>query len=82
MFQIGFLEILLVFIIGIIFIGPNRIPELAKQFIKFRALFQSKVSSFKNDIERELNTDEIKKDIFNEMKLKELNSKDEENDRE
>ena len=67
MFQIGFLEILLVFIIGI---------------IKFRALFQSKVSSFKNDIERELNTDEIKKDIFNEMKLKELNSKNEENDRE
>ena len=35
MFQIGFLEILIIFIFGLIIIGPKRLPEVTKTIIKF-----------------------------------------------
>ena len=72
MFQIGFLEISLVLILGIIIIGPTRLPLLIKNYIKLYKKIQKKISAFKFDIESEIGTDEIKKDVFNEMRMEEL----------
>ena len=81
MFQIGFLEILIIFILGLIIIGPKRLPEVIKTLIKFYKRIESKLSAFKKDIEKDIGTDELKKDVFNELRMEELeNNKDSRND--
>lgn len=72
MFQIGFLEIALILILGLIIIGPSRLPQVIKTSLKFYKKIQKQISSFKNDIESEIGTEEIKKDVFNEMRMEEL----------
>ena len=72
MFQIGFLEITVILILGLIIIGPSRLPQLIKTCLKFYKKIQKQISSFKNDIESEIGADEIKKDVFNEMRMEEL----------
>ena len=72
MFQIGFLEILIIFIFGIIIIGPKRLPELIKKILKTYKRVEAKLINFKKDIENDIGADEIKKDVFNEIKMKEL----------
>lgn len=72
MFQIGFLEILIIFIFGLIIIGPKRLPEVTKTIIKFYKKIENKFNLFKKDIEADIGADEIKKDVFNELRMEEL----------
>jgi len=72
LFQIGFLEILIIFIFGLIIIGPKRLPEVSKTIIKFYKRIENKFVGFKKDIEDDIGADEIKKDVFNELRLEEL----------
>ena len=72
MFQIGFLEILIIFIFGLIIIGPKRLPEVSKTIIKFYKKIENKFADFKNDIEDDIGADELKKDVFNELRMEEL----------
>ena len=72
MFQIGFLEIAIILILGLIIIGPSRLPEVIKSWLKFYRKFQNHLSKFKNDLEKDIGTDELKKDVFNEMRMEEL----------
>ena len=77
MFQIGFLEILIIFIFGLIIIGPKRLPEVTKTIIKFYKKIENKFADFKNDIEDDIGADELKKDVFNELRMEELEKKKE-----
>ena len=72
MFQIGFLEILIIFLIGIIIIGPKRIPDLLKNILRLYKKLETKFNNFKKDIEDDIGTDEIRKDVFNELRMEEL----------
>ena len=72
MFQIGFLEILIIIILGLIIIGPKRLPEVLKILIKFYKRIENKLSDFKKDIEEDIGADELKKDVFNELRMEEL----------
>ena len=72
MFQIGFLEILIILILGLIIIGPSRLPEVIKSLLKFYRKIQKKFNSFKEDIEEDIGADDIKKDVFNELRMEEL----------
>ena len=72
MFQIGFLEILIILILGLIIIEPTRLPEVIKSLLKFYRKIQKKFNSFKEDIEEDIGTDDIKKDVFNELRMEEL----------
>ncbi len=72
MFQIGFLEIAIILVLGLIIIGPSRLPEVIKSWLKFYRKFQNHLSKFKNDLEKDIGTDELKKDVFNEMRMEEL----------
>jgi sec-independent protein translocase protein TatB len=72
LFQIGFLEIAVILILGLIIVGPARLPELIKTWLKFYKKIQKQISNFQKDIETEIGTDEIKKDVFNEMRMEEL----------
>ena len=72
MFQIGFIEILFIGLIILLLFGPERLPEISKIIIKNTTRLKRKISSFREDIERDIGADEIKQDIFNEFKLEEL----------
>ena len=79
MFQIGFLEILIIFILGLIIIGPERLPEVIKTFLKLYKRIEKKFINFKKDIEDDIGSNELKKDVFNELRMDELESSKEEN---
>ena len=72
MLQIGFLEIAIILIIGLLVIGPERLPELVKNLLKFYKKNQNQFSEFKNNFEQDIGADDIKKDVFNEMRMEEL----------
>ena len=72
MFQEGFLEIAIILILGLIVIGPKRLPDLIKTILKFYKKVQKQISNLKNDLEEDIGTEEIKKDVFNEMRMEEL----------
>tara|TARA_X000000950_G_scaffold2906_1_gene2976 strand:+ start:1034 stop:1237 length:204 start_codon:yes stop_codon:yes gene_type:complete len=63
--------------LGLIIIGPKRLPEVLKILIKFYKRIENKLSDFKKDIEEDIGADELKKDVFNELRMEELeNNKD------
>ena len=72
MFQIGFLEILIILILGLIIIGPNRLPFVVKATLKFFKKIENKFNLFKKDIDADIGVDELKKDVFNELKMEEF----------
>ena len=72
MFQVGFLEIAIILILGLIVIGPKRLPDLIKTILKFYKKVQKQISNLKSDLEEDIGTEEIKKDVFNEMRMEEL----------
>jgi len=80
LFQIGFLEILIIIILGLIIIGPKRLPEVLKILIKFYKRIENKLSDFKKDIEEDIGADELKKDVFNELRMEELENNKETKD--
>ena len=80
MFQIGFLEIAIILVLGLIIIGPSRLPEAIKSWLKFYRKFQNHLSKFKNDLEKDIGADELKKDVFNEMRMEELEGFEKEKD--
>ena len=67
MFGIGFLEICVICIVGLIFIGPKKLPEvitqLGKLFVQLRRMSNEVKSSFDSVVE-----DAQKEDLDNERK--------------
>lgn len=60
MFDSGFLELLVVGIIALIVIGPERLPEVAAKVGKFIGKIKAFVATTRDDIEREMRADELK----------------------
>ena len=79
MFQIGFLEILIILIFGLLIIGPRRLPVVIKTTIKIYKKIENKFNAFKKDIEEDIGADEIKKDVLNELRMEELEETKESN---
>ena len=79
MLQIGFLEILIIMLVGIIVIGPEKLPEFIKSIMKTFTRFQKKWFEFRSSIERDRGAEDLKQDIFNELKMEEFEK--EEDDR-
>ncbi len=77
MFQIGFLELILILIIGLIVIGPEKLPDTYKFILKNLKLLRNAFDDAKSEIERNIGADEIKQDIHNEIRLKELEDNEE-----
>ena len=72
MFQIGFPELLTLLVLTLLLVGPKRLPEVIKFFIQIWSKLRSQYEKISNEINNEIGTEEIKKDIFNDMKLQEL----------
>jgi sec-independent protein translocase protein TatB len=66
MFDIGLLELFLVLLIGLIVLGPNRLPEVVKSVTKSTKWIKKTISSTKEEISRNIGLDEIYQDLHNE----------------
>ena len=78
MLQIGFLEILIILIVGIVVIGPDKMPEFVKFLIKTFTKLQNKFFEFRTSVERDIGAEDLRQDIFNELKMEEFEKEDDE----
>jgi len=60
MFGMGFMEILLIAIIAIIALGPDKLPDAMVQIAKFIRKFKSGLEDAKSTLDSELNISEMK----------------------
>jgi len=58
----GFAEILIIGVIAVLFLGPDKLPETMIQIAKFFKSVKTTVASAKSSIEEELHLEEIKKE--------------------
>lgn len=72
--SIGTSELLLIGIVALIFLGPRRMPDMARKIGKMMADFRSATNEFKQTWEREVNFEEEAK------ALRDLDSPDKYND--
>ena len=61
MFDIGFSELLVIAIVALIVIGPQRLPKVARTLGHLFGRMQRYVNDVKADISREMELDELKK---------------------
>ena len=61
MFDIGFSEMLLVAVIALIVLGPERLPRVAKQAGQWLGKLQRYVNDVKSDINRQMELEELRK---------------------
>ncbi len=60
------LELFLVLLIGLIVLGPNRLPEVVKSVTKSAKWIKKTISSTKEEISKNIGLDEIYQDLRNE----------------
>ena len=70
MFDIGLLELFLVLVIGLVVLGPERLPEVIKSVTRSREWIKRTVTSTKEEISKNIGLDEIYQDLRNEEVLK------------
>ena len=61
MFEIGFQEILLIFVIALVVLGPERLPKLVAQVGRWAGKAKSMARQFREQLESEINLDELNK---------------------
>lgn len=61
MFDVGFSEILVIAVVALIVIGPERLPKVARTLGHLFGRLQRYVAEVKADIDREMQMDELKK---------------------
>lgn len=61
MFDIAFSELLIIGIVALVVIGPERLPKVARTVGHLLGRMQRYVSDVKSDISREMKLDELKK---------------------
>lgn len=66
MFDIGFSELLIVGLVALIVIGPERLPTAARTLGLLLGRIKRGISSIREEVEREIGADEIKLQLRNE----------------
>ena len=72
MFDIGFTELILVSVIGLLVLGPERLPGAIRRVSLWLGQLRRSFNAIRADIEREINADEIRQDLHNEAVMQSL----------
>jgi sec-independent protein translocase protein TatB len=62
-FDIGFLELMVVGVLGLLVLGPERLPVAARTVGLFIGKIRRTMSNFQDDLERKVRTDELKEKL-------------------
>lgn len=73
MFDIGFSELLIIAVITLIVMGPERLPETVRTISLWLGRMKQMFSSAKRELENEVGMDEIRRQLHNEKILRDLN---------
>ena len=61
MFDIGFSEMVIIAVVALVVLGPERLPRVARQAGQWIGKLQRYVSDVKSDINRQMELDELRK---------------------
>tara|TARA_B100001173_G_C15611135_1_gene388889 strand:+ start:210 stop:458 length:249 start_codon:yes stop_codon:yes gene_type:complete len=70
MFDIGIFELFLVLLIGLVVLGPERLPEVVKSVTRSMKWIKKTITSTKEEVSKNIGLDEIYQDLRNEEILK------------
>jgi sec-independent protein translocase protein TatB len=72
MFDIGFAELILIAIVGLLVIGPDQLPGTIRTIALWIGRIKRSFNEIKQDIEREVGADEIRRELHNEKVLSDI----------
>ncbi|MDP6375817.1 MAG: Sec-independent protein translocase protein TatB [Pseudomonadales bacterium] len=72
MFDIGFPELMLVAVVGLLVIGPDRLPEALRTLGLWFGRMRRSFNSVKTEIEKEIGMDEVRHQLHNEAVMDEM----------
>ena len=72
MFDIGFLELVLISVVALLVLGPERLPGAIKTLSVWVGRFRRSFQQIKAEVEREINADEIRQQLHNETIMADL----------
>ena len=72
MFDIGGLELLLIAVVGLLVIGPERLPETLRTLGLWLGRLRRSFTAVKAEIEKEVGMDEIKRQLHNEAVMEQM----------
>ncbi len=72
MFDIGFLELIIIAVVGLVVIGPERLPGVARNVGKWVGRTRRFVTQVKSDIDREMKQEDLRQALERDAGLDEL----------
>lgn len=72
MFDIGFGELVLVAVVALLVLGPERLPEAVRTGAFWLRRLRRSVAAMKAELEREFNATELKQDLHNDAIMRQL----------
>ena len=72
MFDIGFFELLLILLVGLVVLGPKKLPEAVKSVSRFLLWLKRQTNKVKQEINKTFGLNEVYQDSRNEEILKDL----------
>ena len=74
MFDIGFSELLVIAIIALVVMGPERLPETVRTISLWLGRMKQMFSSARQELENEVGMDEIRRQLHNEKIMRDLDA--------
>ncbi len=72
MFDIGFSELLVIAVITLIVMGPERLPQTVRSISLWIGRLKQMLSSARRDFEQEVGMDEVRQQLHNEKIMRDL----------
>ena len=72
MLEIGFPELILIAIVGLLVIGPERLPETLRTLGLWMGRMRRSFTQVKAEIEKEIGMDEVRRQLHNEAIMEEM----------
>ena len=72
MFDVSFIELLVIFVVALIVFGPDKLPQAVRTGALWFGRFKRSFTKVKAEIEQQLNADDIRRELHNEAILAEI----------
>lgn len=72
MFDIGFTELILIFMVGLFVIGPERLPSTVRTLALWIGRIRRSFSEMRQEIEQQIGAEDIRRELHNEQVLRNL----------
>lgn len=72
MFDIGFAELIIIFIVGLFVIGPERLPSTVRTLALWIGRIRRSLSEVRQEIEQQIGAEDIRRELHNEQVLRNL----------